>query len=374
MTERKPIAAARPWFDESDIAEITSGIADVLRGGRLILGPRAQHVERVYGARLGVRHAVTLSSCTAALEIAFRHLRVAGREVIVPTNTFVATAAAVCAAGGTPVFADVDPADWCLDAEDAIARITDRTAAVVVVHIGGLIASGIDRLRDACRARGIALVEDCAHAHGARAGDREAGALGDVGCFSFYPTKVLTCAVGGMLATDDDDLAAFARSLRHHGQGSSLEEIVDIGNDWLLDEVRAVILDRALARLDDHLAVRRRIAARYDELLGDDLVTRPRPAAGTTPAWYKYAVIVPDGADVPTLRRRFREEHAIEVGNLYYPPVHLMPAWRKRLGTGPGMLPNAERYLPRQITLPMHAAMSLADADRAVAALRELLG
>lgn len=373
MSNQKPIAAARPLFEENDIAEITAGIADVLRGGRLILGKRAADVEQTYAARLGVSHAIGLSSCTAALEIAFRHCRVKGREVIVPTNTFVATAGAVLAAGGHPVFCDVDASDWCLDVDDTLGRMTSRTAAVVVVHIGGLIASGTERLRRECAQRGIVLIEDCAHAHGATLGDREAGSLGDIGCFSFYPTKVLTCGVGGLIATNDDELRKLARTLRHHGAGDSLEEIVHIGNDWILDEVHAVILANQLRRLNERLATRRALATRYDELLAGVAVERPRPMPGSNPAWYKYAVLLPEGMDGTAVRARFKDDYAIEVGSLYCPPVHLMPAFRTALGTGPGMLPRAESLLPRQITLPMHAALTAEDVDRSVGALKEIL-
>ncbi len=373
MTDHKPIAAARPLFEEQDITEITAGIAEVLRSGRLILGKRVLGVEQTYARRLGLAHAVGLSSCTAALEIAFRHCGVKGREVVVPTNTVVATAGAVLAAGGRPVFCDVDPSDWCLDVDDALSRITPRTAAVVVVHIGGLIASGIARLRDECRRREITLIEDCAHAHGATLEGREAGGLADIGCFSFYPTKVLTCGVGGLIATNDEALAKLARTLRHHGAGDSLEEIVQIGNDWLLDEVHAVILANQLSRLDERLATRRALAQRYDRMLEGVPVVRPSPMLGSKPAWYKYAVLLPEGTDGTAIRARFTKDYAIEVGCLYYPPVHLMPAFRTELGTGPGMLPTAEALMPRQITLPMHAALTEADVDRSVEALRELL-
>jgi dTDP-4-amino-4,6-dideoxygalactose transaminase len=377
-SETKPggarIAAARPYFPEEDIAAITAGIADVLRGGRLILGPRAAAVEKAWADRLGVAHAVAVSSCTAALEIAYRHHGVAGREVIVPTNTFVATAVAALHAGARPVFCDIDPTDWCIDVDDALSRVTPRTAAIVVVHVSGFVASGIERLRRACRERRIPLVEDCAHAHGARLGDREAGSLGDAGCFSFYPTKVMTCAAGGLVTTDDAGLAALARSLRHHGQGESLEEIVRPGNDWVLDEVRAVMLAAQTARLEEMIARRTRIATRYAELLaGDPSITLSRPAAGSRPVWYKYPVVLPEGVDTARVRKRMLDEHAIEVGALYSPPAHLMPVFRNTLGTGPGMLPKAEAMLGRQITLPMHAWLELEDVDRSVAALRDVL-
>jgi perosamine synthetase len=364
------IAAARPWFSDEDIAWINAGIAEVLRGGRLILGPRARELEGSFAARVGTKHAVALSSCTAALEIAYRHIDVAGREVIVPTNTFVATANAVIAAGGKPVFCDMSADDYCLDVDDALTRVTPRTAAIVVVHISGYVARGIERLRAECSARGIKIIEDCAHAHGARLGGREVGSLGDAGCFSFYPTKVITCGAGGLLTTDDDALAGFARSLRHHGQGASLEEIVLPGNDWILDEVRCVIAQAQLRRLDEFIARRRAIAARYDQLLAKDArFTLARPQPGSESVYYKYPVLLPEGVDRDEVRRRMGEEHQVEVGSLYWPPCHLMPVFRKSLGTGPGMLPTAEKLLARQLTLPMHAALEPADADRSVAAL-----
>lgn len=371
---KEKLAGARPWFSDEDIAKIQEGIAEVLRGGRMILGPKARAVEETWAKRLGVAHCVAVSSCTAALEIAYRHVGVAGKEVIVPTNTFVATANAVIAAGGEPVFCDMNADDWCLDVDDALARVTPKTAAIVVVHIGGFVNPGVERLRRECRERGLALIEDCAHAHGAKMGDREAGALGDIGCFSFYPTKVLTSGTGGLLATNDAALADFARSSRHHGQGASLEEIVLPGNDWLLDEIRAVVLAAQTARLDEFLARRRRLAARYDELLAGDAQIRPsRPAPGTQPAYYKYPITLPEGVDGGRVRERMLAEHNVEGGAIYWPPAHLMPVFRKQLGTGPGMLPTAEKLLPRQFCLPMHAALEPADADRSVDALREVL-
>jgi dTDP-4-amino-4,6-dideoxygalactose transaminase len=367
------IAAARPWFSEEDIAQATAAIADVLRGGRLILGPRGRELEAAFAARIGVKHAVALSSCTAALEITYRHLGIAGREVIVPTNTFVATANAVIAAGGKPIFCDMHADDYCLDADDALGRVTPRTAAIVVVHVSGFVARGIERLRRECGERGVALIEDCAHAHGAGLGDRQVGSLGGAGCFSFYPTKIMTCGAGGMLTTDDDDLARFARSLRHHGQGASLEEIVLPGNDWVLDEVRCILAQSQLRRLDDFIARRRRIAARYDELLAnDERIILPRPQPGSASVYYKYPVLLPSGVDRDAVRK-WMGERDVEVGALYWPPCHLMPVFRQALGTGPGTLPTAEGLLARQLTLPMHAAMEPADADRSVAVLDEAL-
>ncbi|HEY4122801.1 MAG TPA: DegT/DnrJ/EryC1/StrS family aminotransferase [Byssovorax sp.] len=370
----RPIAGARPLFPEEDLPGLLNEIGAVLRGGRLILGPKTKELEALWAARVGVKHAVAVSSCTAALEIAYRHAKVDGREVIVPTNTFVATANAAVNAGAKVVFADMDARDYGVDVDDVLAKMTDRTAVVVVVHIAGIVSPEVSRLADACRQRGVRLVEDCAHAHGATLDGREAGSFGDVGCFSFYPTKVITCGAGGVITTNDEELAAFARSIRHHGQGASLEEITEAGNDFLLDEVRATIAISQVRRLDDFLARRRAVAARYDSLLaGDARFTLPTLPAGSKPAWYKYPVLLPEGVDRDGLRRALYEEHQLEFGSLYSPPCHLMPVFQRTLGTKNGSLPKAEAALARQICPPMHAAVELEDAPRVVDALRDTL-
>src|SRR6266702_890218 len=283
------IPAVRALFPEEDLPEILEQIADVLRSGCLILGPQTAALEAAWARRCGVRHAVALSSCTAALEIALRYARVAGREVVVPTNTFVATVNAVGLAGGRVVFCDMGRDDFGLDVDDALARVTADCAALVVVHVGGFVAHGMPRLAEACRARRILLVEDCAHAHGATLGLRSVGALGDVGCWSLHPTKILTSGVGGLLTTDSADIARFARALRHHGQGAARGEVQRGGNDWLMDEVRAVLALAQLRRLDDFLARRRAVAARYDALLGPNpLFTLPRRAPDSGTAYCRY--------------------------------------------------------------------------------------
>jgi dTDP-4-amino-4,6-dideoxygalactose transaminase len=372
VPKQNVLAGARPYFPEEDIPEILDKIADVLRGGRLILGPRTRELEAEWAARTGTRHAVAVSSCTAALEIAYRFARVAGREVIIPTNTFVATANAAIAAGAKVVFADIDERDMCASVDDIVDRITSRTAAVAIVHISGFIGHDLERLRGLCKRAKIALIEDCAHAHGATLDGNEAGSLADAGCFSLYPTKVTTCGAGGVLTTNNDELAQLARSLRHHGQGTSLEEIVHAGNDWLMDEVRAVLALAQLRRLDDFLARRRAIAARYTELIGKrDRYALPRLAPGTVPAYYKFPILLPAGVDRDAVRQTLMVAHGIECGAIYSPPAHLMPVFR---GEAVPRLPVAESVLARQLCLPMHAALQVADCDRAVAALDEVVG
>lgn len=362
--------SARPHFDERDLPVALTAIERALRSGRLILGEQTQILEMDFARYVGTKHAVAVSSCSAALEIALRALRVNGREVITCTNTFAATATAILRAGGRLVLSDCGPGGN-FGVTEALCRLSADTAAIVVVHVAGFIPPDFDLLAEECARRNIALIEDCAHAHGARIGTRVAGSLGDVGCFSFYPTKILTCGTGGIVTTDRDDVAAVARSLRHHGQGKNLEEIVAQGSDWLMPEVSAVLCRAQLHRLDEVLTHRRKVAGAYDAAIataGDSRIVAPVAAPRTAPAFYKYPVTLAQGIDGAAIRRRMALRD-IDVGPLYWPPVHLMPAFA---GTG-GKLPKSEDVLRRRQCLPMHALVDPADCAEIVASLRECL-
>lgn len=385
--------AARPCFDERDMPGVMRDIERVLRSGRLILGEETEALEREFAASVGTRHAVAVSSCTAALEISLRALDIAGREAIVPTNTFAATATAAlraanglqvivptntCAAtanaaaraGGWVRFSECDQ-DGNFSVADAIARTNVHTAAIVVVHVAGFVPRDFGRLVEWCRERGIVLVEDCAHAHGATFGGRQVGSFGAAGCFSFYPTKITTCGVGGMVTTNRDDVAAVARSLRHHGQGASLEEVVALGHDWLMDEMRAVLCRAQLRRLPDIIKHRRAVAQAYDEAIsvsGDERIAAPCAAPNTEPVYYKYPVTLAVGYEGPVIRKRMAS-HGIEVGQLYWPPVHKMPVYSP-MGIE---MPETERVLRQRICLPMHAMVDPRDCKEIVEALRQTM-
>src|SRR3954454_12457586 len=204
-------------LDEQDI----EAVMEVLRSGWVTMGPRINEFERVFAEHLNARHAIAVSSCTAALHLAYLGAGVGpGDEVIVPSMTFAATASAVLQCGGRPVFADiVGPHDLGLDPADVERRIGPATKAVCAVHFAGYPAA-VGRLRALCDAHGLALIEDAAHAPSAdRAGD-QLGSGVDAAAFSFFSNKILSCGEGGLLATDDDEVAALARSLRSHGMSS----------------------------------------------------------------------------------------------------------------------------------------------------------
>lgn len=370
------IRCARSAF--GDVAAVLSDMEKVLMSGRLMLGEYLERFEREFAEYVGRRYAIGVSSCTAALEIVLRYVGVDEGEVVIPTSTFIATANAVVYAGGRPVLTDIGPATLALDVPNLLGALSERTRAVIVVHLAGLIAPEIERMRSICAERAIPLIEDCAHAHGARLGGVRAGAFGLAGCFSFYPTKLMTTGTGGMITTNDGGLDEFARSARLHGRGQGdrggLDDIVEMGNDWFLDEVRSVLGVHQLRELDGNLARRRSLVDRYLERLGGvpDIVPI-RPAPDCEPSYYKFMVLFESRVDVQDLRRRLWDRHGIETESLYFPPCHLQPVYRRRFGYREGMLPVAEITLRRQLCLPLHGSLSPDDVDYVVECLGEEL-
>ena len=261
-----------PLFDLQLQPQDLEAVAETLRSGWLTLGPRTAAFEEAFAAHLGARHAVAVSSCTAALHLAYLAAGVGpGDEVIVPSFTFAATAAAVLYCGATPVFAEiVSRKQPSLDPEDVQRRITPRTKAICAVHFAGY-AAAVDRLKALCEEHGIALIEDVAHAPSARLGERKLGTWGLAGAFSFFSNKVLSVGEGGLLCTDDDDVAAFARSRRSHAMTSGTwyrhsgrtdtYDVVGLGFNYRLDEPRAALLLSRLARLEADRAPPRADAA-----------------------------------------------------------------------------------------------------------------
>ena len=364
---------ARPHLPAEDLPALLRDFEEILRSGVLTMGPYLERFEDDFARATGVRHAVGMSSGTAPLEVALRFWEVAGGEVVMTTNTFMATVHAAVLAGATPVLADIDPGSLSSRLEQIRPHVGPRTRAVVVVHVGGLIVPDAAEIAAFCAERGLPLLEDAAHAHGARLGGRPAGSLGTAGSFSFFPTKVMTTGEGGMLTTGDDGLAEFARSFRCHGIGPD-RLLVRPGANYRLPELSAALGLRQLARLERTLQERDLLARRYDEgvdALGREVARFPsaEPPA-VRHAWYKYPVTL------KTDRERIAAalgERDVPVGSLYWPPCHLQPSARDRLGTREGDCPVAEEVLRRTLTLPLYNGLSPDQVDAVVRSLGEVL-
>jgi perosamine synthetase len=369
------VQAARVVFPDADRAEIAAAIAGILGSGMLTLGPYTRQFEAEFAAahsgdpRAADPHAVAVSSGTAALEIALRCAGVAGRDVIVPANTFYATGAAALAAGGRLVFADIDPVTFALSPDTLRAALTPDTAAVVLVHIGGLITPEADELRRLCQERGIVLIEDAAHAHGATWAGRFAGSFGAAAAFSFYPTKVVTSGEGGMILTGSAELADEARVYRDQGKGSfGANHHVRHGYAWRMSELHAVTGVVHLRRMAAAIDRRREVAARYDAALAGlpGLEARPEPP-GCRSNIYKYIAVLPAGCDRARFKKEMADEHQVRLaGEVYDLPMHQQPVFESFAGPA---LPVAEDLCARHICLPVHSDMTDDEADQVTAAV-----
>ncbi len=332
------------------------------------LGADLEAFEAEWAAFCGTRHAVGVSSGTAAIELALRALGVGpGDEVITVAHTFVATVEAIAATGARPVLVDIDPATRCIDPAAVRMAIGPRTAAVVPVHLYGRLAPMGELL-----SLGVPIVEDAAQAHGATVDGRRAGSMGIAGCFSFYPTKNLgAMGDGGAVVSDDEHVAAAVRSLRHHGSApDDANRHERCGGTERLDNLQAAMLRLKLRRLDSDNDHRRRIAARYRELLFGLPVELPPDDPPSGRGVYHLFVVELDARD--NVRA---ELHAAGVlASVHYPtPVHLQPAWRW-LETGPGDLPATERAAARVLSLPVFPGMRDDEVERVAGALQRALG
>jgi perosamine synthetase len=374
MNQPLKVPPARVVFSDADIKSITELVTSSLRSGSLTLGPNGREFEKRFTSVTGTKHAVAVSSGTSALEIALRAIGVTGREVLVPANTFVATAAAAMHAGARVRFVDVERETLALDPRALDRAITSNTAAVILVHIGGVVSPHTPEIVAMCEAKGVACVEDAAHAAGASLNGRPAGSFGIAGAFSFYPTKIITSGEGGMLVTDDDRIATEARIYLDQGKAGFTQNVhTRLGHNWRMSEPHAAIGLVHLNHLTEFVEERRTLAARYDAALakGDSLRPCPVPLASRS-NYYKYLAWLPNGVDRAAFKKRLREEHGVGLaGEVYELPLHLQPVFE---GLAPrGSLPVAEEVCARHVCLPVYQGMSEAEQDTVVHALRAAL-
>jgi perosamine synthetase len=372
------VQAARVVFPEADRTEIATAITGILASGTLTLGPYTDRFEQAFAAAHSDAAsppltAVATSSGTSALEITLRALGVDGRDVIVPANTFYATAAAVLSAGGRPVFADVDPATFALSPQTVRAALTPDTAAVLLVHIGGLITPDAAALAGLCAEHGIMLVEDAAHAHGSTTDGQFAGSFGVAAAFSFYPTKLVTSGEGGMILTSSADLAAEARIYRDQGKGSfGVNQHVRHGYAWRMSELSAVTGLVHLRRLSGFIARRREVAACYDAGLAT--IGLPLPLAepaGCVGNYYKYIALLPAGVDRAWFRSEVASRHDVRLaGEVYDLPLHRQPVLQEYWQGS--SLPVAEDVCSRHVCLPVHSDMRDEEVEQVLAAISDV--
>ncbi len=361
----KEIPPAKPYFPKEDIRFIHEAIDKILNSGMLTLGEYTKNFEIEFSRLCKVKRAVAVNSGTAALEIALRALGLKrGDEVLVPTNTFTATAATVILAGGTPVFTDIDPKSLCINLKNVQKYLTGKTRGVMAVHIGGLVCPEIGAISEFCKDKNLFLIEDAAHAQGSAFDDKPAGSFGDAGCFSFYPTKVMTTGEGGMISTDREDLANKAAVLRDQGKASfSGNEIIEVGNNWRMTEISAAIGLSQLSRLQEFILQRNEIACHFNKELTEAKSLEPLEIPKNAISnYYKYVAFVSPKVSRDDFKLRLREKGVKPSGEVYWPPLHMQPVYKRLLEVKEGLFPDAEDACHRMICLPIYSQMTLDEA------------
>jgi len=361
------IPIARPNLGEDEFA----AVKDVLASGMLAQGARVKAFEEAFARDIGRKHGIAVANGTAALHVAFlAHGLASGMEVVMPSLTFFATASTVVLCGAKPVFVDVDRNAYNMDPSKVAAAITRKTAAIMPVHLYGQTAE-MDPILEAAKPRGIPVIEDAAQAAGAEYHGKKAGNLGDTACFSFYPTKNMTTGEGGIIVTDDDEVASKARLLRDHGQVAKYEHAI-IGFNYRMTEIAAAIGLVQLKKLDGWVKRRRANARALTKgLEGLDGLTAPAEGNWMVHAYYQYIVRREDSFP------RSREEivETLNEAGIGCRPSYPMPLYQQKALKDlkiRGRTPVAEDVIPRLFELPVHPGVSTVDIERITEAVEGL--
>jgi perosamine synthetase len=359
-----------PELGDTDI----QAVLEVLRSGRLALGPRCAAFEQAMAAYAGVQHAVAVSSGTAALHLIVKALGIGpGDQVLVPSFTFAASVNAFLYEGAEPVFVELDPETCNLDVADLEHRITPRTRAIMAVDAFGHPADW-DGLERVAARHGLALIDDCCEAVGAEYKGRRLGSFGAAGAFAFYPNKQMTTGEGGMIVTGDGRLADLCRSCANQGRGAMGAWLQHdrLGHNYRLDEMSAALGLSQLARLDHFLARRERVARQYTERLEALAGVRPpRVLPEVRMSWFVYVVTLDEGLDRDRTIAAMEREGVPARG--YFAPVHTQPYIRERFGDLAGTLPVTEAMARRTLALPFHNDLEEQEIDHVLAVLRRNL-
>ncbi len=331
-------------------AGVEAMLLDTLRTAHFVEGPWVREFEQAFAEFCGVREAVAVDSGTAALHLAMLSLGVGpGDEVIVPVNTFIATASAVAMVGARPVFVDIDPETWQMDLEQIPSLIGPKCKAVIAVHLFG-VPVDLDLLEGICQHKRVQLVEDAAQAHGAKLGARRVGTVGTISCFSFYPSKNLGAfGDGGALLSNDGEIIRRLRQLRNHGRITKNEHS-EVGYNYRMDELQGLVLRMKLPYLDQWNDHRRHFAERYRKALIPLGIRLPKPLPAAQPVWHLFPIAIERRDELVA----FLCEHSIDTGIHYPIPLHLQPAFAY-LGYKAGDFPVAEQLAQRMLSLPISA-------------------
>ena len=359
----KNIPATKPSFSKNDINFINKHFKEILNGKSYLSQFKySAQFEEEFASYVGTSFGVSCNSGTSALELIFRGLNVVGREVILPSNTFIATANAIMNAGGLPVFADCDDT-MCLDYDDVLQKINKNTVGICHVHIGGLVSDSALKLSRYCKDNGLYFVEDAAQAHGSSNQGVSAGTLGDAAGFSFYSTKVMTTGEGGIVTTNNKKLVEKMKSSREFGKekkGIFTNYHTRMGYNWRMPEVSALMGIRQLKSIESFIQKRHHIASVYDSYLDNcKHITIIKPSENSRFNFFKYTIILKNFDRV--VFHNAMEKRGVQLsGYVYELPLHKQPVFPNHNDIS---LPNSEKLCSTHVCLPIYPLLNEAEAE-----------
>ena len=359
-------------FSKSDRKEILNGIDKCLENGQISQGENVRILEQDIAEFTDVPFAVAMNSATSVIEATMRILGVKGKEVLVPTNTFLATASGVINAGGTVKLMDLDPRTFSVTLDEVKRRVTNNTVGVIVVHIGGIISPEIEKISQWCEDNNLWLFEDASHAVGSTYMDKHPGSFGIAAAYSFFATKIITSGEGGVLVTRDAELADAARIYRNHGKPKEWETLhTCVGDNNRMSDITAVIAVNQIKKLNYIIDKRSQIADYYlknlDVLCPYLKVIQPLERSG----WDKFIVLLPKGINQQNVKRKMKERGISLQGEVYSIPLHKQPI-ASRLGFV-GDYPVADDISTRHICLPIYPSLSEKEVEYICRSLVEIL-
>ena len=356
----RKIPISKPVFDEEE----ANAVKEVLTSGSVAQGKKVEQFENEFANYINVNHAITVANGTIALDVALKALGIKeGDEVFVPSFTFISTANSILFQGAKPVFADVNERTFNINPDDALEKITDKTKAIIGVHLFGH-PFDVEAIQDICEDHNLILIEDCAQAHGAEYERRRAGSFGSVGCFSFYATKNMTTGEGGMITTDSNEIAKTCRLLRNHGENQKYCHAM-LGYNYRMTDIQAAIGLVQLKKLDGFSEKRINNAVHLNKHLKVSGLNIPSMKKGVKHVYHQYAVTIEEGEGFPMSRDEFMQylkKKGIGCAIHYPLPIHKQPLYRQLGYTDENVqCPVATALSKKILSLPVHPALTEKD-------------
>ena len=351
------IPSLKITFSDKDRREILWRIGQCLETGQLSQNRNVLALENEFSKYTGIAHVIAMNSATAAITAVMKVLGVEGKDVLVPTNTFVATATGVINAGGHVKLMDTDPQTFSVTLDEIKRRVTEKTAGVIIVHIGGIITPEIEKIQDWCEKKGIWLFEDAAHAQGSVYNGKQPGSFGVAAAYSLFATKIITSGEGGLVVTRNSDLAEKLRSYRNHGKPFEwVSYCAEVGDNYRMSDITAAIALNQVKKIDVIIDRRTDIANWYLNFFEKHApylkILKPYGRSG----WYKFIVMLPDGVNRAELKDNMKRRGIGMQGEVYELPLHRQPVADKLMFTG--QYDNADRVCSRHICLPIYPELA----------------